>query len=101
ASSPQPPAPVPSRQTLTPARLLVGAYPERDLADDLVGQRGVGRVEASGTGVAEQAFELALLEHAEAARQVERQVGDLECVADRVMLHRHQLQEPVGSGAAV
>ena len=66
------------KESYTPARLFVGADPERDLADDLVGQQRIRRMEASGAAIAEQPLELALLEHPEAARQIERAVGDAE-----------------------
>ena len=77
---------------LAPARLLVGADAERDLADDFVRQQRVRRMEPAGARVAEQPLELALLEHAEAAREIERAVGDAERRLDRVILHRDDAQ---------
>lgn len=68
----------------SPARLLVGIDPERQLAGDLVGQRRVRRVEAPGATVAEQALQLALPEHPEAARQIDGPVHDPECGLDDV-----------------
>src|SRR4030095_2821149 len=85
---------------LTPSRLLVRVDPERDLADDFVREQRVGRMELACARVAEQAFELALLEHAEAAGQVECAVGDTERRLDDLVLHGDEPQEPVGTDAA-
>ena len=57
---------------LPPARHLVWIDAERHLADHFVRERGVRRMEAAGAGVAEQALQLALLEHPEPARDLER-----------------------------
>lgn len=55
-------------------------------------------MEASRAAVAEQPFELALLEHAEAAGQIE---SAAEGAFDGVVLHRDQPQEPVRAGGAI
>src|SRR4029434_2279548 len=67
-------APVAPEVTLS--RLLVRVYPALDRGGDFVCEQRVGRMELAVARVAEQAFELALLEHAEAAGQVECAVGD-------------------------
>src|SRR6185503_12900897 len=84
---------------LTPARLLVGVDAERNLADDFVRQQRVGRVELPRPGVAEQPLELALLEHAEAAGEIQRAVGHAEGGLHHLVLHREDLDEPVGADA--
>ena len=57
-------------------------------------------MEAACAAIAEEPLELALLEHAEAAREIERAVGNAERRFDRTMLHRHQPRKPVRTDAA-
>ena len=57
-------------------------------------------MEAAGAAITEQPLELALLEHPEAAGQIERAIGNPERGFDGAMLHRDQPQEPVGPDAA-
>jgi cardiolipin synthase len=64
------------------------------LSQQLVGQERVRRMESPGSGVAEQALELALLEHAEAAGQIHGRVHDLPCARHRVVFGRHDLDRP-------
>src|SRR4030095_10923809 len=64
---------------LTPSGLFVWINPQRDLADDFVREQRVGRMELARAGVAAQPLELALLEHAEAAGDIERAVRHAEC----------------------
>src|SRR5439155_12643920 len=88
-------------RVLPPPRLFVRADAERDLADNLVRQQRVGWMEPPSARVAEQPLELALLEHPEAARQIERAIDDAERGFDGSMLARHDPQEPVGSDPTV
>src|SRR5206468_10867205 len=82
---------------LSPPRLFVRADAARNLADDFVSEQRVRRMEAARARIAEQPLELALLEHAEAAREIERAIGDAERGFDRPVLQRHDSQEPVRS----
>jgi len=66
--------------------LLVRIDPKRQLGHELVRKRRVRRMEAAGAAIAEQPFELALLEHAEATRQVERAIDDAESVKGSLSL---------------
>src|SRR5258708_38891231 len=84
-----------SMNVLSPARLFVEADAERDLADDLVAQRRVGRMETAGAAIAEQPLQLALLEHPEAAREIERAIDDAERRFRRPVLEGDDAQEPV------
>src|SRR3954470_22769035 len=59
---------------LAPARRFVRADAEQRLGDDLVRQHGIGRVEPPEPRVAEQLFEPALLEDAESAGHLEREI---------------------------
>ena len=80
---------------LSPSRLLVRANPKRDLADELVREQRIRRMEPAGAAVAEQPLELALLEHAEAARKIERPIDDVERRFHSPMLDRKEPHQPV------
>src|SRR5437016_3425274 len=84
---------------LAPPWLLIGTDAERDLTHDFVRQQRIGRMELSCPRIAEQPLELALLEHAEAARQIQRAVGDAECRVNHLVLDRENLYEPVRADA--
>ena len=86
--------------SLTPSWLFVGADAERDLADDFVREQRVGRMEPAGARVAEQPLELALLEHAEAARQIERAIRHAErALQPTLCFIATDLEEPVRADA--
>src|SRR4030095_9499495 len=51
-------------------------------------------MEPSRPAVAEQAFELALLEHPKTAREIERAIDDTPRCLDGVVLCRHDLDRP-------
>src|SRR4029079_7809570 len=61
---------------LAPSWLLVGIDAERYLTHNLVRQQWIRGVELAGTRVTKQPFELALLEHAEPAGEIEGALGD-------------------------
>src|SRR5262249_2688945 len=98
ARAPRTPTPAPF---LPPTGLFVRTDSERQLRDQLVGERGVGRVEASRPAVAEETLGLALLEHPKAAGEIERAVNDPERPFDGMVLGRHDLDGPVGMCDAV
>src|SRR5262245_50263099 len=75
---------------LAPTRLLVRIDPQRDLADDFVREQRVGRMEPARARIAEEPLELALLEHAEAAGDIECAVRHAECSLDNLVIHRHE-----------
>ena len=60
---------------LAPARLVVWVEAELDLRDELASQGRVCRVNATHAGIAEQPFEHASLESAEASRKVHSGIG--------------------------
>src|SRR4029079_8077238 len=67
---------------LSPSRLFVGIDAKRHLPHNLVREQWIRRVELAGARIAEKALELALLEHTEAAREIQRAVGDAERALD-------------------
>src|SRR6266511_2986799 len=83
-----------SRAVLPPTRLLVRVDSQRQLADDLVGEGGIGGVYAAEARVAEQAFGPRCREDAEAAGRLERDVRDLPGALHRPVLGRDDLERP-------
>src|SRR2546423_7354685 len=58
-------------------------------------EQRIGRWDPAGAAVAEQPLELALVEHAEAARKIERPIDDAECRFYRPMLDRKEPYQPI------
>ena len=80
--------------SLAPARLLPEPDPQRGLADDLVHQERIGRMEPPAARVTEQAFHLIGPEHAAAAGHLHRQIDDLPARLHRMMLGGNDLGRP-------
>jgi hypothetical protein len=78
-------------------RLLVRVDPERELADELVGDRRVGGVGAAEAGVAEQLLQPAAAEDPRTARDVHGDVDDLPRLGHGHVLRCDDLQWPLGA----
>src|SRR3954468_3978960 len=77
-----------------PARPRRTKDSECALANNLVAQRRVGRVEPPAAGVAEQPLQLVALRHPRAPGDIERPINDTESTLDAMVLRRDELHRP-------
>ena len=85
---------VKTKTSLAQLTRTMAYHPEVRLADDLVDQHRVSRVDRAGPNVAVQPLKLAALEHRGTAVDVERTIDDLLRRLDGVVLRRNQLGRP-------